>query len=204
MQVQKREYKTYKLNELTEEAQQKAIECLYDINIDYDWWTFTLEDIAAQALDWYGIQFEPEHACFDLDRGSYFYIDAKHDGSRHVARIWFENGKPLYKALKARGVRQATINKLKREEVALSIDAIHYGGGSGTNSASVEDYNNTLQDADYSALETAANDILEDLEGKVMDRLRKEYYYLASEEAIRDTIEANDYDFLEDGSMFTL
>lgn len=32
------ETKLYKFNELTEEAKQKALEGLYDINVNHDWW----------------------------------------------------------------------------------------------------------------------------------------------------------------------
>ena len=32
-------YKVYKFDELSEEAQAKAIENNYDINVSYDWWT---------------------------------------------------------------------------------------------------------------------------------------------------------------------
>lgn len=36
--------KIYKFSELSEKAKQKAIELLYDLNTDYDWWTDIYED----------------------------------------------------------------------------------------------------------------------------------------------------------------
>lgn len=42
--------KLYKFNELTEAAQQKAIEKLYDINVDSDWYEFTYEDAESIGL----------------------------------------------------------------------------------------------------------------------------------------------------------
>lgn len=38
------EIKLYKFDELSKEAQQKAIESLFDINIDYNWWEGVYED----------------------------------------------------------------------------------------------------------------------------------------------------------------
>ena len=35
---------TYQFNELSEDAKQTALEELYDINVDYDWWEFVYED----------------------------------------------------------------------------------------------------------------------------------------------------------------
>ena len=35
-----KQYKTFKFDELSEEAKEKALENLYDINIDHNWWDF--------------------------------------------------------------------------------------------------------------------------------------------------------------------
>lgn len=205
MQVQKREYKTYKLSELTDDARAKALETLYDINVDYDWWEFSLEDIANWTLETYGIEFEAEHVCFDLDRGSQFYVDAKHDGSSHVARIWVKDYKKLGQVLrKSYQVKQASINKLVNETASITIECKHYGGGDGTNYADLNDYDNLLSDGEYQKIEDGVNDILKEIEGEALSRLRKEQDYLTSEEAIVETIESNDYDFFEDGRMFSL
>ena len=50
---------TYSFNELSEEAQQKAIENLSDINVNFDWWNFTYEDAKNIGL---------KITSFDLDR----------------------------------------------------------------------------------------------------------------------------------------
>lgn len=55
-------YEVYKFNELSEEAQQKAIENLYDINVDHDWWEFVYENANNIGLEITG---------FDIDRGAY-------------------------------------------------------------------------------------------------------------------------------------
>jgi hypothetical protein len=42
--------KIYKFSELSEEAKQKAIEKLYDINVDYNWWDSTYDDAENVGL----------------------------------------------------------------------------------------------------------------------------------------------------------
>lgn len=55
-------YNVFSFDELSKEAQEKAIEKLYDINVDIDWWESIYEDANTIGLEITG---------FDLDRGSY-------------------------------------------------------------------------------------------------------------------------------------
>jgi hypothetical protein len=57
-----KETKVYQFDELTEKAKEKALEELYDINVDYDWWEGVYEDAKEIGLKLTG---------FDIDRGSY-------------------------------------------------------------------------------------------------------------------------------------
>ena len=54
--------KVYEFNELSEEAKEKAIEKLWNINVDYEWWDCVYDD--AENI---GLKIKE----FDLDRGSY-------------------------------------------------------------------------------------------------------------------------------------
>ena len=51
----------FKFNELPEEAQQTALESLWDINVDHNWWEYDYEDAAQIGL---------KITEFDLDRYS--------------------------------------------------------------------------------------------------------------------------------------
>lgn len=42
--------KIYKFDELPEKGKQKALEKLYDLNVDYEWWQSTYEDAARVGL----------------------------------------------------------------------------------------------------------------------------------------------------------
>jgi len=45
------EINIYKFKELSESAQQNALEKLYDLNVDYDWWRWTYQDAAEIGLE---------------------------------------------------------------------------------------------------------------------------------------------------------
>lgn len=56
------ERKLYTFDELSEDIQEKAIEKLWDINVDYEWWDFTYDDALSIGLKIIG---------FDLDRNKH-------------------------------------------------------------------------------------------------------------------------------------
>lgn len=72
-------YNVYKFNELSEESQQKAIENLYDINVDYDWWESTHEDAKTIGL---------EITEFDIDRGADIVAPRQNIRVLHGARLF--------------------------------------------------------------------------------------------------------------------
>ena len=72
--------KVYKLNELSEEGKQAAIEKLYDINVDYEW--YLMDDMYNEIAKEYGLEINMDDICFDLDRGSYLYFETYNHGSK--------------------------------------------------------------------------------------------------------------------------
>lgn len=56
-----KEYEVYEFNELSEEAKERVLERLYDINVDFNWWECAYEDAETVGI-------KIEH--FDLDRGN--------------------------------------------------------------------------------------------------------------------------------------
>ncbi len=57
--MRNKEITLYQFSELSEEAKEKAINNLFDINLDHDWWEFTYEDAKNIGL---------KITSFDLDR----------------------------------------------------------------------------------------------------------------------------------------
>lgn len=164
------EIKAYTFDELSDDAKAKAISKLSDVNVDYDWWEGTYEDAAQIGLKIKGF-------------GLY--------GRRHAMGEF----------------------TLSAAEVMANIFANHGEGCETYKTAQAfeaqwqplfDDYMDELSDK-YESQE--AEDDLSDMEANFLDSLledyaimlQKEYEYLQSEEAIIETIVANEYEFTEEG-----
>jgi len=79
--METRSYNVYSFAELTDEQKQKAVENLWDINMNCDWWEFTYEDANAAGL---------KISAFDLDRGSYCELSFI-SGSEYTATAILKN-----------------------------------------------------------------------------------------------------------------
>lgn len=167
------ETKVYKFEELNEEAQEKAIEKLYDINVDYDWWDGVYMDAERIGLKLTG---------FNIDRG-YCHGEWIEDPVTVANKIIEEHG-PDCETYKDADNFLTEYNNIvenaEKDDDEIFLD--EYG---------VEDELEELEDE-------FLNTLLEDY--RIM--LSKEYDYLTGAEAIKETISANDYDFLENGELF--
>ncbi len=158
----------YKFNELSKDAQMKALDELHSINIDQEWWCITYDDASQIGLKITG---------FDIGRsndiGSEFINDAQ-----NVADLILEN----------HGEESETHGtaKLYLSEVDNLIDDRN------ENEDSV--YDDEMEELESNFLKSLSEDYL--------ILLRDEYQYLITYEAIKETIEANEYDFTEDGKMY--
>jgi len=93
----------YKFEELSEDAQDKALELLGDINIDYDWFDTTYEDAANIGLKIEG---------FDIGRGNYckgHFTQSAED----VAKAIIENHGKDCETYKTASAYLEELNKIK-------------------------------------------------------------------------------------------
>ena len=187
--------KVYKFEELSEEAKQNAIEKLYAINVDYEW--YHMDDMYNEIAKEYGLKIKMNDVCFDLDRGNYLYFETYNHGSKkdYVKGIYIDDDRKFFKKaglnLRLKRIKEAIIN------YDITVDHTHGGGGYGFNCLDIS-YDSDLTDDDVNQLENCLKEFIEE----ILDSLKKDYEYLTSEEAIIDTIEANDYDFTVDGELF--
>lgn len=149
----------FEFNELTEDAQQKAIDNLSDINVDFDWWDFTYNDAALIGLNITG---------FDIGKGSCVDGDMT-ESPEEVARLIMENHGPVCETYK---------------------DAINF----------LEEVKGW--DDESQAFEEAALEFERTIKEDYRIILSNEYDFLTSEEAIKETIEVNEYEFTADGKIF--
>jgi hypothetical protein len=166
------ETKVYNFDELPKDIQQKVLEKNAYINVSYDWWEFTYEDAERIGLKIKG---------FDIDRGNYCEGEFTLSANEVAQNIFNEHGKDcetFKTATKFMEEWQPVFNEYMDE-----------------NSEKFEsrESEDKLQDLEDEFLK----DICEDY--KII--LRNEYEYQTSEEAIIETIEANEYTFTIEGKM---
>lgn len=173
--MKKLEIILYSFNELSQEAQETALNEMRDINVSYDWWEWTYEDAKRVGLSIQG---------FDLDRrrgaqGEFI------QGAEHCANLILkEHGKDCdtYKEAKHYfELRDALVEK--------------YSDGINKNIVTEEnvyDFDGECDDLD--------NEFKEQILECYSIMLQNEYEYQQTDEAVKETIEANDYEFNEDGT----
>lgn len=111
-----KETKVYTFDELSETAQQKAIEKLGDLNVTHEWWESTY-DAAARI----GLKIE----AFDIDRGSYVKGKFTLDAIEVAAKIKQEHGEQCetYKdAVSFIETRDRIVNNWPKDEDGELID----------------------------------------------------------------------------------
>lgn len=162
----------YQFSELSDEAKEKAISNLSDINVDFDWWTNTYEDAARIGL---------KITSFDLDRNRNAKGQFTLSANEVAQNIFNEHGEECetYKTAKS-----------FMEEWQPIFNDYMNENSENYESRESEDKLQDLED-DFK------NSILEDY--SIL--LQHECEYLQSEKAIIETIEANEYDFTEDGKL---
>lgn len=187
----------YQFDELTEEAQQRAISEHYDWNIHNDWYDFVYDDAkrAASALGisisniyFSGFASQGDGACFE---GSYEYkkgsIAAAADYGKElqdIARALLDAQRPAFYGL----VASAQQRGFYSHSGCMAID--------------VERYNGYYDRLDVSADQhDAIEQALRDFADWIYARLEAEYDYLTSEEAIAESLRANEMEFHETGAI---
>jgi hypothetical protein len=151
----------YDFDELSDEAKQKAIRNLSDINVNYDWWRFQYDDALEIGLkiNW-----------FDIERYSYMSGELICSAMESIKKV-LENHGPDCETTKTAQCFLDLYNQIEPE----------------------------MRDDDW--LSDFECDYLDAICDCYLTLLREEYEYQTSEEAIIETILANEYTFLPDGTM---
>jgi hypothetical protein len=162
----------YQYDELSEEAKEKALEKLADINIDYGWWRSTYED--AEIIGLKIIE-------FDIDRTSFCHGDFICTARDCADKLIKEHGKQCetYKTAKA------YIAEYEMAEKNLEHD----------------EYGDIASYKEEQLLDDITNEFKRSLLEDYSIILRKEYEYLTGKEAIEESIRANEYEFDENGKL---
>lgn len=184
-----KETKVYKYDELTDEAKEKAIEKLWDINVDSEWWDYDGKTGFSQAeITKYGLELahsddllEYKKLYFDIDRGAYIqFIDAEF-AHEETARRFLGVPAELWAKVDWRILDQPGRNSSTR----LEYEHAEY-----------EDFT----DEETRILDHAVSQF-EDKVQEALNGLRGEYDYQTSREAVEETIRINEYEFNERGGL---
>lgn len=173
--MQTKTYTVYKFEELTPEAQEKALDNLRYINVEYDWWEPTYDDAATIGLRITG---------FELDRGRHAEGEFMVLGGAEqcAGLIITEHGEATetYKTAKA---YLDDLKKLQEEYPNREDDEHeHYDKFNDESGLLAEDFLESLLE-DYSIM------------------LQTDYEYQMGDEAVKATILLNEYDFTENGKL---
>lgn len=169
MRIKRTEQTVYRFNELSEKAQDKAIEKLYDLNVGYEWWNNTYEDAERVGLKIKG---------FDLERGNSIEGILSSSLTESVTAILTDHGEICETYQLAKRYKEVIdVLDVKRRLGLIDED-------------SYNDQIDELQEL-----------YLRELLQCYLSILRQEYDYQTSREAIIESIEANEYEFDEEGQL---
>ena len=191
-----RQYKVYKFAELSEDGRKKAVEKLYDINVDHDWWDCDYED-AKECLAILG---------FSIDKIFFSGFSSQGDGACFEGKWDASDYKPTIKKHAPKDKELARISAGLKAIVKKYPDAGMRVKQSGhymhKYCTSFEVWDNSDDSCNSDAnCEEEIIELSRDAMEWIYRRLEEQYYYLTSEKVIIETIEANDYDFTEDGKI---
>ena len=174
--MQTKTYNVYTFNELSDEAKEKAMDNLRDVNVSYEWWDATYYN--AKEI---GLAIES----FDLDRNRHAtgkFIDRVENVARLIILTHGAHCETHKTALAYQQDRDALVSKLS----------------DGKNTSVVTYENETEFDEQCDELDAQ---FLKDLLENYSINLQRESDYQTSDEAIIETIEANEYEFTSDGKI---
>jgi len=160
-------------DELSEKAQRAAIEGLYAVNVDdHDWWDGTYEDAKSIGCDIGG---------FDINRGGDIsFMCDDHEATAHAITKDHGDSCDTHKlAAEFLGERDSIIGSADKDEDGEFVDEYQLDA----------------------RLDEAGEEFARALGEEYLSILRRDYEYLTGEEAILETIKANEYEFTVDGKL---
>jgi hypothetical protein len=198
----------YQFDELSERAQQKALQAHWNINVEEEWWDDVTRDINAFGeVSGLGCEYGNE---FDCDRSSYVHIMgccvlfsellANREAMTGFPNLYDKVIQPFFSTFTEREQRQ--LLRLERADLLGSLtgetSTQRYGKQwdierwDGQRTPHITKLLDKLQDA--------WGELLDNLEHAYLKMLRDEYEYLTDEEQIKESIRLNEDEFTEDGS----
>lgn len=172
-----------KFNELDPKSQAKVIDNLRDIHVDYDWWKNVYEDMTNILtmlgfsninISFSGFSSQGDGASFT---GRFNVPKTKKEAKERLAKV-----KEYAPKVKLFDFADMRFTREEKEAETMDIERI----GRYVHSSSVSTDNGDL------------TNFVRYFSNHIYRTLEQEHDYLTSDQAIKDTIEANDYEFYQD------
>lgn len=210
--------KLYQFNELSEDAQQKAIDKFRDLNVDFDWWDSVYDDF-KMICDTVGID-------VDLKKTYFSGFSSQGDGATFTASVdllklidginnkkYLEHAPNIHDEVRSFTPSPCTIDArvldlIKREwiDVTVSVNARDRSYSSehefNSNYTHNECVNYDRIEKQLTDLESWIDDVVSEFDNLLYRLLEKEYEYRTSDEAVKEGIIANEYEFTKDGKQY--
>jgi hypothetical protein len=188
-----------KFNELDERTQDKVLEKHYDINVDYDWWEFSLDDW-KEKLENLGI-YKPEI------NFSGFWNQG--DGASFTGSLGSDGVLELLKEKKVLKKFRYLVDNIRKGNLDISVNferVSHHYSHEMTCTTNIDW--DIYGDLNYDLVSSRSRELEEYLEEWRIDTcheiykdLNSEYDWQTSREQILAAFEANEYEFDEDGDI---
>jgi len=193
-------YKIYKFEELSDEVKAKVLDNNRDWHMDYEWWDYTV-DYWKEILEVIGFCDAKIYFSGFSSQGDGACFDANLDIDKLVSTLAYY-GECDYKRF--RDLRTLAIaNEFGWVEASIRTTDHHY------NHAWTRTVEHSLYGMADTPILTRLEDILEEIEElrlslcrEIYKSLEQEYTYLTSDEAITESLEANETEFYNDGTIY--
>ena len=173
----------YSFAELSDDAKKRALNAFRDINVEFDWWEGSYYTIRA-AGELLGLEIGDIH----FDTYLYCIFNADYEYVRGAA-----------KAVKAEFPQDTKLHDVARKLQDLQKRHFYSLSCAVTEGRTTNRYSCFRFGEDYECKDLG--DIIDDFAHWARVLLRDEYKYLTSDEAVKETIEANEYEFTEGGKL---
>ena len=174
----------YSFAELSDDAKKRALNAFRDINVEFDWWTYGAYDTIRAAGKLLGLDIDGIY--FDTD--SYCIFDASYEYARGAA-----------KAVKAEFPQDTKLHGIAKDLQALQKRHFYSLSCAVREARSMNQYSCFRFGEDYECEDLG--DIIDDFAHWARVLLRDEYKDLTSDEAVKEIIIINEYEFTEDGKL---
>lgn len=185
----------FQFSELSEKAQERAIERFRDINVEHEWYEFELDNFTEQL----------EEVGFNCPEISFSGFWSQGDGASFTCKT--AHIESLIDALKDSRHHRKYARFLTKiaDYLSVSVERINYQYSHKYSTRAVVD---SCLPGRRLQLEALINRFEEDVESlrlelshRLFETLTAQYDHLRSDEAVIEAIEANEYEFLEDGTF---